>query len=60
VLPDFLLPLLRTDIANSALLITAPPQVVERVRRDLAKLDVPRPQVRVDATAWEFTSAESA
>jgi type II secretory pathway component GspD/PulD (secretin) len=58
LLPDFLLPLLRTDIANSALLITAPPQIIERVRRDLAKLDVPRPQVRVDATAWEFTSAE--
>jgi hypothetical protein len=60
LLPDFLLPVLRTDSAQSALLVAAAPAVVERVRRDLALLDRPRPQVRVEATAWEFASNEEA
>jgi hypothetical protein len=58
LLPDFLLPALRTDQANSALLIAATPAVVQRVRSDLAKLDLPRPQVRVEATAWEFATPQ--
>ncbi|HEX8237932.1 MAG TPA: hypothetical protein VF600_18475 [Abditibacteriaceae bacterium] len=58
LLPDFLLPALRIDRANSALLIAATPAVVQRVRSDLAKLDLPRPQVRVEATAWEFASPQ--
>jgi hypothetical protein len=58
LLPDFLLPALRTDRDNSALLISESPAVVARVRRDLAKLDLPRPQVRVEATAWEFSSPQ--
>jgi hypothetical protein len=58
LLPDFLLPALRTDQENSSLLIAATPAVVERVRSDLAKLDLPRPQVRVEATAWEFASPQ--
>jgi hypothetical protein len=58
LLPDFLLPVLRTDQENSSLLISASPAVVQRVRSDLARLDLPRPQVRVEATAWEFASPE--
>jgi len=58
--PDFLLPLLRVDNENNALLFSGAPELAARLRRDLAKLDLPRPQVRVELTAWEFSSSEDA
>lgn len=60
LLPDFLLPLLRADRESNALLVTAPPQLVARIKRDLARLDQPRPQVRVETVAWEFSSTADA
>jgi type II secretory pathway component GspD/PulD (secretin) len=51
---------LRADRENSALLTTASPAVVERLRRDLQALDVPRAQVRVEASVWEFASTQEA
>jgi hypothetical protein len=58
--PDFLLPSLRVDTENRALLATGTPALVARVRRDLAYLDQPRPQVRVEADIWEFVTARDA
>lgn len=54
--PDFLLPYIRADKENNALLIAGSPRLIARVRRDLSTLDVPRPLVRVEATAWEIAS----
>lgn len=59
LLPDFLLPRIRTDDANNALVVTAPPEVVARVRADLIKLDTPRPQVKLTTVAYELTGSES-
>jgi type II secretory pathway component GspD/PulD (secretin) len=56
LLPDFLLPLIRPDYENNALVVTASPEIVARVRADIAKLDLPRPLVRVEATAYEVTN----
>jgi hypothetical protein len=58
--PDFLLPALRADKANNALLATASPAVLDRLRSDLKLLDVPRAQVRVEATLWEFATSNDA
>jgi Bacterial type II and III secretion system protein len=59
LLPDFLLPLIRPDYENNALVVTASPEIVARVRADIAKLDLPRPLVRVEATAYEVTNVEA-
>ncbi len=60
LLPDFLLPSVRVDAANNALVISNTPEVAAKMARDLALLDLPRPQVRVEVTAWEFASSEDA
>jgi len=60
LLPDFLLPSVRVDSANNSLVVSSTPEVADKMRRDLALLDLPRPQVRVEVTAWEFTSASDA
>jgi type II secretory pathway component GspD/PulD (secretin) len=54
--PDFLLPILRADLEHNALIVTGTPELVARIRRDLAVLDQPRAQVRVEATVWELSS----
>ena len=59
LLPDFLLPCIHTDDANNALVVTAAPEVLARVRADLAKLDTPRPQVTVTAIAYEISGTRS-
>jgi hypothetical protein len=55
--PDFLLPFLRVDAEHNALVVSAPPVLVERIRRDLALWDLPRPQVRVDAQVYEIADS---
>ena len=60
LLPDFLLPSIRVDAANNSLVVSSTPEVAAKMGRDLAGLDLPRPQVRVEVTAWEFASGEDA
>ncbi len=60
LLPDFLLPSVHVDAANNALVVTNTPEVTAKMARDLDKLDLPRPQVRVEVTALEFTSGQDA
>ena len=60
LLPDFLLPSMRVDLANNALVVSSTPEVAAKMARDLALLDLPRPQVRVEVSAWEFTSGADA
>ncbi len=57
--PDFLLPRLRVDAENNALLATGSPFLIERITKSIALLDVPRPQVKVEASAWEISSGAS-
>jgi type II secretory pathway component GspD/PulD (secretin) len=58
--PDFLLSRLRADAENNALVVSGPPLLAERLKADLATLDRPRPQVRVEVAAYEFADAEDA
>ncbi len=57
--PDFLLPRLRVDSENNALLATGTARLVARIAHDVELLDQPRPQVRVEAGAWEVTGGAS-
>ena len=59
LLGDWLLPYLRVDSENNALIVSAAPAVVAKIRADLAVLDVPRPQVRVQATLYEVVDRKS-
>jgi hypothetical protein len=56
--PDFLLPALRVDPENNALVATATPAVIARLRSDLARLDLPRRQVRVEASVFEIADSD--
>ena len=58
--PDFLLSTMRADNAGNALIVTGTPDIISRLRRDIARLDQPRSQVRVDAHLWEFTNSDDA
>lgn len=58
--PEFLLPFLRADTENNALVVSGSPALIARVRRDLTLLDRPRAQVRVDVSAWEVASSRDA
>jgi len=60
LLPDFLLPSVRVDAAGNSLVVSSTPEVAAKMAHDLALLDLPRPQVRVEVTAWEFASASDA
>lgn len=59
LLGDWLLPFLRVDNENNALIVSAAPAVIAKIRADLAVLDVPRPQVRVQATLYEVIDRDA-
>jgi hypothetical protein len=56
--PDFLLPLMRVDPERNALIVSGQPVLVERIRRDLSRLDNPRAQVRVEAQVYEIADTK--
>jgi type II secretory pathway component GspD/PulD (secretin) len=56
--PDFLLPYLHADTEHNALVASGTPALLARLRQDLATLDVPRPQVRVEARVFEVSQPE--
>jgi hypothetical protein len=55
LLPDWLLPFLRVDVENNSLFASASAAVVDKLKRDLATLDRPRAQVRVQAEVYEVS-----
>lgn len=55
LLPLFILPYLRPNIAQNAMVITAPRQMLEKVREDLAKIDQPPPQIMIEVLVVELT-----
>ena len=52
--PDFLLPQLRIDLAQNALLAFAPTPVLDKIGADLQKIDAPRAQFEIVAQVWEI------
>jgi hypothetical protein len=57
LLPNFLLGYMHPDEESNALVVAGPEWMLERVASDLARLDTPAPQVSVDVTVVEYTSA---
>jgi hypothetical protein len=53
--PDFLLPFLRPDRNNNALLAVQTPQVLDKIAAQLRRLDTSRAQFEVTAQFWELT-----
>ncbi|HVF84429.1 MAG TPA: hypothetical protein VM821_00495, partial [Abditibacteriaceae bacterium] len=60
LLPDFLLSAVRVDRDNNTLLVSSSPEIGAKLRADLALLDQPRAQIRIDVAAYEFSSSEDA
>lgn len=58
LLPSFLLAYVRTDAEGNALVASGPAAMLDKIEADLRKIDVPPPQVRIDAIVAEVTSQE--
>jgi len=51
LLPNFLLRYVHPDAEHNALVVTGSPEMVAKLRQDLARIDLPAPQVQVEAVA---------
>lgn len=56
LLPNFLMQYLRADEGSNSIVVTGPGPLADRVAEDLAKLDVPSPEVLVEVVTVEYTS----
>jgi type II secretory pathway component GspD/PulD (secretin) len=59
LLPDWLLPFMRADVENNALIASASPFVLDKIERDLQVLDRRRPSVRVQAEVYEVSRRDA-
>ena len=59
LLPNFLLTYVRPSEAQNALIVAGPPQLAERVRADVARIDRPPTQIRVAVTAVKVATTGS-
>jgi len=57
LLPNFLLGYIRPSPGQNALIVAGPEQLVRRVREDVAKIDHPPQQLRIELTAVKLASA---
>jgi len=58
LLPNFLFNYVNTNYPQNAVVATAPTQMLEKIGRDLEKVDQPPPQIMIEALAVEFTTTE--
>ena len=56
LLPTFLYSYLHVNEEQNAVVVTAPQQMLDKIRADLAAVDVAPPQILVEAVAVEFTN----
>ncbi len=56
LLPNFLMEYLRADEFSNSIVVTGPSFLTDRVAEDLAKLDIPSPEVLVEVVTVEYTS----
>lgn len=57
LLPNFLFSYLKVNQEQNAVVVTAPSQMLAKIGRDLRQLDVPSPQILIEAIAVELTDA---
>jgi type IV pilus assembly protein PilQ len=55
LLPTFLFQYLHTNNEQNAVVATAPNQMLDKIGRDLQKVDIASPQIMIEALAVEFT-----
>lgn len=55
LLSRFYEPFIKVDPGNNILTITASPEIIQRIKQDLAKIDVPPRQVMIEALITEFS-----
>jgi len=60
LLPTFLFSYLHVNMEQNALVVTAPTQMLDKIRRDLEQTDVAPPLIMVEALAVELTNTEEA
>ncbi|HIE51805.1 MAG TPA: hypothetical protein EYP85_08600 [Armatimonadetes bacterium] len=56
LLPTFLFKYLLQNPEQNAIVVTAPTQMLDKIRRDLEKIDLAPPQIMVEALAVEITT----
>jgi len=59
LLPNFLLAYVRPSEAQNALIVAGPEQLVRRVREDVAKIDSPPQQLRIELAAVKIASTDA-
>ncbi|HEX8834255.1 MAG TPA: hypothetical protein VF719_08640 [Abditibacteriaceae bacterium] len=57
LLPNFLYSYVKVNSEQNAVVVTAPTQMLAKIGADLKKLDVPSPQISVEAIAVELSDA---
>ena len=55
LLSDFYSPFLRVDSQTNSIVVTASPEIIERVQRDIERIDVPIPQVLLEVVVTELS-----
>jgi type II secretory pathway component GspD/PulD (secretin) len=58
LLPTFLFKYALQNEEQNAVVVTAPRQMLDKIREDLRKIDIASPQIMVEALAVEFTHTE--
>ncbi len=56
LLPVFLQDHVKTNMAQNAVVLSAPSQVLEKFREDIAQFDIPAAQIMIDVLVVEFTN----
>ena len=56
LLPTFLYSYLHVNSEQNAVVVSAPTQMLEKIKSDLAKVDIAPPQIMIDAVAVEVSS----
>ena len=57
LLPNFLSPFVKVNPEQNAVVVTAPSQILAKIGLDLQRLDVPPPQILIEAIAVELTDS---
>ncbi len=57
LLPNFLSPFVKVNPEQNAVVVTAPSQILAKIGIDLQRLDVPPPQILIEAIAVELTDS---
>ena len=58
LLPTFLYSFLHVNEAQNAVVVTAPTQMLDKIRSDFTKVDIAPPQIMIEALAVEVASTE--